>query len=81
MESIMIQQDFEYYTANQDNIVDGHLGEYVVVMDSQVLGYYAKEIEAFIAMKKHKLGTFIVKKCQLKGTDIVTYFNNQVRFA
>jgi hypothetical protein len=50
-------------------------------MNSLVLGYYAKEIDAFKAMKEHELGTFIVKKCQLKGTDIVTYFNNQVRFA
>jgi len=32
----MIQQDFEYYTANQDNIVDGHLDEYVIIMNSRV---------------------------------------------
>jgi hypothetical protein len=77
----MLSDDFDYYTAHQDEIINGHLGEFVVIKDAVVLGYYKAEMEAFNSMKNHELGTFMVKKCQLPGTDIVTYFNNQVRFA
>jgi hypothetical protein len=77
----MLKDDFEYYTAHQDEIVNGHLGEFVVIENSVVLGYYKVEAEAFESMKGHELGAFMVKKCQLPGTDVVTYYNNQVRFA
>jgi hypothetical protein len=77
----MLNDDFEYYTAHQDEIVSGHLDEFVVIKDCRVLGYYRQEMAAFDAMKGHELGTFMVKKCRPRGADIVTYFNNQVRFA
>ncbi|MCL2193974.1 MAG: hypothetical protein FWB78_11355 [Treponema sp.] len=77
----MLRDDFDYYTANQAEIVEGRLGEYVVIKDSSVVGYYSDEADAFGAMKGHELGTFIVKKCQAPGTDVITYYNNQVAFA
>jgi hypothetical protein len=77
----VIKDDFEYYTAHQDEIVNGHIDEFVVIKDSRVLGYYVEEAKAFEAMKAHELGTFIVKKCRLRGTDMVTYYNNRVSFA
>jgi hypothetical protein len=76
----VIKDAFEYYTAHQDEIVDGHINEFVVVKDSNVLGYYMREADAFEAMKAHELGTFIVKKCRVRGTDMVTYYNNRVSF-
>jgi hypothetical protein len=77
----MMKDDFKYYTDHQDEIVNGHINEFVVIKDCRILGYYKEEMDAFDAMKDHKLGTFMVKKCRPKGTDIVTYYNNQVRFA
>jgi hypothetical protein len=61
--------------------VNGHIEEFVVIKNSLVLGYYTREADAFEAMKTHELGTFIVKKCQLRGTDMITYYNNRVSFA
>jgi hypothetical protein len=77
----MLKDDFEYYTTHQDEIVGDHLDEFVVIKDFQVKGYYKDEITAFESMKSNELGTFMVKKCQIPGTDIVNYFNNSVRFA
>lgn len=77
----MLKDDFEYYTANQEEIVKEHLGEFVVIKDSAVIGYFKEETEAFESMKNHKLGTFLVKKCQPPGADTVTYYNNRVAFA
>ena len=77
----MLKDDFEYYTANQAEIIKEHLGEYVVVKNSKVIGYFKEEAAAFKAMKDNELGTFLVKKCQEPGTDTVTYYNNRVAFA
>jgi len=77
----MIKSDFEYYIANQEEIVKDHLGEFVVIKDSAIVGYYEKELKAFESMVGNELGSFIVKKCQQPGTDIVTYYNSRVAFA
>ena len=77
----MIQDDFRYYTTHQEEIVKDHLGEFVVIKDSAVKGYYIEETKAFASMVGNELGTFIVKKCQTPGTDVVTFYNNRVAFA
>ena len=77
----MIEIDFQYYTTHQEEIIKGHIGEFVVVKDATVQGYYKDEAQAFKAMRGSELGTFIVKKCQKPGDDVVTYYNNRVAFA
>jgi hypothetical protein len=77
----MIEDEFTFYEANQNEIVKGHLDEFVVVKGQRVLGYYKVEEEAFDSMVGEELGTFMVKKCQLPGTDIIGYFNDAVAFA
>jgi hypothetical protein len=44
--------DFEYYTAHQPGIVDGHLGEFVVIKDARVLGYYKEEMDALASISR-----------------------------
>ena len=77
----MLKDDFKYYTDNQEEIVKDHLGEFVVIKDSAVIGYFKEESKALKSMKDHELGTFLVKKCQELGSDIVTFYNNSVAFA
>jgi hypothetical protein len=77
----MLKDDFEYYTANQEDIIKDHLGEYVVIKNSAIVGYFREEAKAFEAMIGNELGTFIVKKCQPPGKDIVTFYNSRVAFA
>jgi hypothetical protein len=77
----MLSVDFEYYTAHQPEIVDGHIGEFVVIKNALVLGYYKDEMAAFTSMKAEVPGTFMVKKCKPQGEDIETYYGSQVVFA
>jgi hypothetical protein len=77
----MIDDEFTFYVAHQKEIVEGHLDEFVVVKNQKVVGYYQTEEDAFDAMIGEKLGTFMVKRCQLPGTDVINYFNNAVAFA
>ena len=77
----MINDDFIYYKTNQDKIVQGHLDEFVVIKNQQVCGYFKTEEDAFDSMINEELGTFMVKRCQKPGTDVIEYFNNAVAFA
>ena len=77
----MIHNDFIFYKTNQDAIVLGHMDEYVVIKNQQVQGYYQSEEAAFDSMLNEELGTFMVKRCQKPGTDVIEYFNNAVAFA
>jgi len=77
----MIKENFDYYVANQSEIVGNRLGEFVVIKDRSVAGYFAEEAAAFDSVKGSELETFIVKKCQAPGTDVVTFHNRQVAFA
>jgi hypothetical protein len=76
-----LEDEFAFYEARQNEIVKGHLDEFVVIKGQKVLGYYKAEDDAFDSMIGEKLGTFMVKKCRLPGTDIAEYFNNAVAFA
>jgi hypothetical protein len=79
----MIHDEFEFYDANQAEIVVGHLDEFVVIKNLKVRGYYKIEEEAFHSMSVlgEKLGTFMVKRCQKPGTGIIGYYNDAVVFA
>jgi hypothetical protein len=77
----MISEEFVFYDTHQKEIVEEHLDEFVIIKDQKILGYYKTEDDAFNSMLGEKLGTFMVKKCQLPGTDVIEYFNNAVAFA
>jgi hypothetical protein len=77
----MIHDEFTFYEAHQNEIIQGHLDDFVVIKDRQVLGYYKTEEDAFDSMIGEELGTFMVKRCQKPGSDIIEYFNNAVAFA
>jgi len=77
----MIKDDFIFFEANQDKIVQDHIDEFVAIKDQKIYGYYINEDDAFDSMIGNELGTFMVKRCQKPGTDVVKYFNNSVMFA
>jgi len=77
----MIDDEFAYYDSNQEKIVNNHINEFVVIKDRHVCGYFKSEMDAFKSMVGNELGTFMVKRCQKPGTDVVEYFNNAVAFA
>jgi hypothetical protein len=77
----MVHDEFTFYDANQERIIQNHIDEFVVIKDRHVCGYYKSEEDAFDSMIGNELGTFMVKRCQKPGTDVVKYFNNAVMFA
>ena len=61
--SYELKEAFEFYLANQDEMVEKYCGKVVAIKNGKVLGAYDDELAAINDTKKtHKLGTFIVQR-------------------
>ena len=68
----VLEKDFEYYLAHQDELVREYAGKYLLIRDEQVLSAFDNQMEAVRAgAAKFPLGTFLVQKCE-PGTDSYT---------
>jgi hypothetical protein len=73
----MLEDEVSYYRAEQDAIVAGHVGEFVLIEGRTVLGYY-KDVEAVIdATEGHELGMFMLTQCKPKGEDMIYVYNQE----
>lgn len=77
----VLESEFKFYLANQNELVQKHNGKFIVIKDSKVIGSYESELEAVRKTSlTHELGTFLVQKCE-PGTDSYTQtFHSRVAF-
>jgi len=58
-----LKKEFDYYLANQRELVEKYNGRYVVIKDAEVLGAYDSELAAISDAKTKNLvlGTFLIQ--------------------
>jgi len=57
--------EFNYYLEHQQELVQKYNGKIIVIKDQKVIGIFDSELEAIHEIsKEHKLGTFLVQKCE-----------------
>lgn len=62
MDSELLKREFEYYLANQESLVKGYSGKFIVIKAGKVIGSYDSQFEAYENTKKdHDLGTFLIQ--------------------
>jgi len=77
-----LQNEFDYYLANQDEIVKKHLGKYVVIKGDKVIGVYENELDAIeSSQKEHELGTFLVQFVSPGDSSYTQVFHSRVSFS
>jgi hypothetical protein len=61
--------EYFYFTAHQEDIIKGHLGEFVSIVGNKVLGYYKTHLEGVQTTVKQfpKASHYFIKKCQPIG--------------
>ena len=58
----LLDKEFRFYLANQDDLVAKHDGKVIVIKDCQVLAEYDSHLAAFTeTVKRHERGTFLVQ--------------------
>ena len=81
MSKPLLQSEFEYYLAHQDDLVAKYRGRFIVIKDCKVIGDYSSELEAVTeASKSHKMGTFLVQHCEPGEESTTQVFHSQVAF-
>ena len=82
MASNILTDEFKYYLANQDKMVEQFNGKVIVIKNHTVLGAYGDEGEAVAeTVKEHELGTFLVQRVS-EGQEAYTQtFTSRVGFA
>ena len=76
-----LKREFEYFVANQAELVKKYNGKFVVIKDRTVIGVFDDQAVAVSETKKtHELGTFLVQKVA-PGTEAYTQtFHSRVAF-
>lgn len=79
--SALLKSEFEWYLANQKELVKKYNGKYLVIKGCKVVDVYDREdVALFESEKKYELGSFLIQKCT-KGNDAYTQsFNSRVIF-
>ena len=79
---IALQDEFEYYLAHQDEMVEQYNGKVVVLKGDTVLGVYDDEIEAIDeTIKTYELGTFMVHRVTPGDAGHTQTFHSRVVFS
>ena len=82
MENKDLENDFEFYLANLDDLAQKYEGKFIAIKKCKILGSYDSMIDAVNETEKqgHNRGTCIVQKASSDPSAYtVTYFNNLIR--
>lgn len=76
-----LKREFDWYIANQGELVKKYNGRFVAIKDRTVVGDYADQLTAITeTQKSHPLGTFLVQKVE-PGTEAYTQtFHSRATF-
>ena len=67
-----LKDEFEFYLAHQNEMVEKYDGQVIVIKKSEVLGAYDSELAAFTeTVKDHDRGTFMIQRVS-EGTEAYT---------
>lgn len=76
----LVDINYKYFEDNFSEITKGHIGQYVVIKDCSVIGYYVDEFQAIEEMEKRgvKLGEYIVQQCLNNIDDNMVHYYSRV---
>ncbi|MCK4377684.1 MAG: hypothetical protein KAV97_05685 [Actinomycetia bacterium] len=74
-----LKKEFQYYLDHQDELVREYNGKFIVIKDCKVIGYYDNIEEAIKeTSKKHKLGSFLIQKCEDGSENYTQTYHSRV---
>ena len=82
MEKTILDKEFKYYIANQNELVKKYDGRFLVIIgESVVADYESFEQALFTSQELYEMGTFLIQKCSEGNKDYTATFHSRVRFA
>ena len=79
---IKLKEEFAYFLAHHDELVEKYDGKFVVIKGQNVLDAFDDQVEAIrVTQKGHELGTFMVQKVSPGDKDYKQTFHSRVVFS
>ncbi|MBY0499671.1 MAG: hypothetical protein K2P74_08725 [Nitrosomonas sp.] len=80
--NIPLQKEFDYYIANQQQLVENYNGKVIVIKDQKVIGVYDNILNAIQDSQiNHELGTFLVQKVEPGSDSYTQTYHSRVVFS
>lgn len=77
----MLEKEFNYFLNNQQELVEKHLGKFLIIMGDKVVGVYPNHMKAYEeGVKKYGLGNFLIQHCLPGELSTSHTFHSQVFF-
>jgi len=77
----MLDKEFYWYLANQDELVEKYNGKYLLIKDKKVAGFFDSSLDALTeGEEKFKMGTFIIQLCTPGESAYTMNFHSRVTF-
>ncbi len=74
-----LEKPLAYFRKHQKKFASEHHGEFVVIYEDAVEGFYKSELEAYtVAIKKHPDGSFLLRPCLRPEEESVAVFHSRV---
>jgi len=78
----MLQEEFQYYIDNQNELVKKYKGKFIVIIGKQVVDSYDTFEDAVIeSQKKYTLGTYLIQECMPGEDNYTQTFHTRAVFA
>lgn len=74
---------FRWFDGNRERLIDGHYGEFALIKDNGVLGYYRTKADARLAVSDFALadGDYLIQDCLPSSEACFECHTPEVRFA
>jgi hypothetical protein len=77
----MIKDEYECFKQNRSEYLRDHAGEFAVIENRTLVGFFPDQQTALVAMKDHVLGAFLIKKVIPESEDFIEIHTRAVIFA
>ena len=73
---------YKWFDENRNNIIKNNIGDYVLIHNNSIVGYYKDHTQALSAAnsKKLKVNTFLVQKCVPENEEVINFFSYGASF-
>jgi hypothetical protein len=59
----MLEKEFQYFLANQKELVKKHEGKFLMILSDEVVGIFENTIEAYKYAKEKLIDGFLIQRC------------------
>ena len=74
-----LEKELIYFRNHQEEFAEKYPGQFVLICDQTIEGFYDDEVEAYlVAKKKFQNGAFLLRRCIRKEEETVAIFHSRV---